>query len=486
MALPLDDSRNTRLNRVVRGYGWGFLALLALMSLVNTEAPVAGLGRLTLFTLVMPPVVVLGLVLMALRQRQGPQEQEAIAATPARGLHRVVHMGHGRIPPTGGTRRWMTNHFGRIPPAAWVCLFSALGLFGLALLSVLWSDSTILVNKAAVRTSVPDDIRVVPLVNGMLSLLGGFCLIAVTPQLWRLRMLWWVSVALVPLSVLGWLRVALTQQELPVRLWTQLGGAAVYPVALMVGLGIAVAAALAHYRTRASGLLVVCHVAMLLLTGSRGALLMLAVFVVLLAVRIGRNRHGAQALRRTLSPVTILLGVLSIGVALAVSPILSRVGDRSAGRLMTWRVGIGALDHDPVRWLLGTGSGTLWPWYAWESGWQAMPYRSRVTGPFGLTLYHAHSLYLEVLAELGLIGCLLLLGVFLPLMLRWLRGGTIPAVVVTCAAGACLVGFNFDLLLLKNFAVSLLWWTAAFSALMGGTGEDAVASGKSPPGASRD
>lgn len=457
-------SHSGRLARAITWYGWGFVALVSLLSLVNFESPVAGLGNVTLFLLVMPVFIVTGVVLMVMRYREGKRLAEAAvpgdlsAAVPARGSGSDAER-----PPFGSPLR-----FGRISAPAWACVIAATALFGWALLTMLWSDPFIWVGKAHVVTPVRDGLVLIPVLSALFAMWCGFVVMGATPRLGRLRLLWWVSLALIPFTVLGWLRVSITQGHLEPRLWSQMGGSAVFPVVLLLAGAIALASFLNAYRPRLSLWMMVSHLVLLLATGSRGGLLMLGVLVVLLVIRLGRQHTGAGERLRSLPPSVFVLGGLAVLVAVVGSPILGRLDERSAGRLMTWRVGLGAWDDSWVHILFGVGSGTIWPWFAYESGWQPHPWRSRVTGPFGYTLYHSHSLYLGVIAELGIVGLALLAAVIWPIAARWLKGGSSANVVVTSAVCACLVGFNFDLFLFKNFAVSLIWWAAAFAVLLSG------------------
>ncbi|MGA4506768.1 O-antigen ligase family protein [Propionibacteriaceae bacterium G1746] len=469
---------SSRLAQAITWYGWAYIIWIGVMSVVNFEAPVRGLGYVTAFTIASIAFVVVGVVLMVLRYREGrqladlpvPPEQQT-AAVPSRGpwadeqrSRQLTGLSLRGVRPG----RFVPRQFGRLSAVAWACIAAVTVLFGYAMATTFFHRQFIWVGFAHVVTDVPKAIIWIPLVNGLCAAWAGFVVMAVTPRLGRLRLLWWISFALVPMTVLGWLRVTITQGQFEPRVWTQLGGAAVYPGALMVAAGIALASFLSHYRPRASMYLFVAHVVLLLATGSRGGLLMLGAFVVLLVIRLNRTHTGAGERLRRLPVRVYVLGGLAVLVAVFTSPILGRLDERSAGRLMTWRVGMGAWNDSPVHMLFGVGSGSIWPWFAYESGWQAHPWRSRVTGPFGYTLYHSHSLYLEVLAELGIIGLLLLAAVVWPIATRWLRGASTANVVLTSAVAACLAGMAFDLYVFKNFGVSLVWWTGVFGALLGG------------------
>ena len=455
------------LAQAITWYGWTFIALIGLMSVINLEGPIAGLGRVPPFVLVMPVFIAVGVVLMVLRYREGLRladepvaPEDMTAAVPGRGVAAdLLRQRTGWDSP---------GRLGRIPVAAWACLIAATAMFGYAILSTQFTDPFIWVGFAHMVTPVPRDIILLPLLNAMFAMWAGFVVMAVTPRMGRLRLLWWMSLILVPLSVAGWLRVSITKGAVEPRLWTQMGGSAVYPVVLILALGVALAGFLNHFRPRVSLWMAVIHLVLVLLTGSRGGLLMIGVLLVLMVLRLGRQHTGAGERLRSLPPKVYVLGGVAVLIAVFASPILGRLQERSAGRLMTWRVGVGAWDDNPAHIILGLGSGTLWPWFAYESGWQPHPWPSRVTGPFGYTLYHSHSLYLNVLAELGIIGLLLLAAVVWPIAAQWLKGGRTANVVVVSAVCACLVGFAFDLFLFKNFPISLVWWTVVFGALLNG------------------
>lgn len=460
MARRPQFSHSGPLSKAITWYGWSFVALFSLMSLMNFEGAIPGLGNVSLFTLVMPVFIIAGIVLMVLRYREGQRLAETAdpgdlaAAVPGRG--------------PGSDAERSPLSLGRISAGAWTCLIAATALFVWALLTMVWSDPFIWVGKPQTVTYVRDGQVAIPALNGLLAAWVGFTVMAATPRLGRLRLLWWISLALIPFTVLGWLRVSITQGYAQPRLWSQVGGAAVFPAVLVLAGAIALASFLNQFRPKLSLWMLVAHLVLLLLTGSRGGLLMLGVLVVLLVIRLGRQHTGAGERLRSLPPGVFVLGGLAVLAAIISSPILGRLDQRSAGRLMTWRVGIGAWDDSWTNILFGVGSGTIWPWFAYESGWQPQPWRSRVTGPFGYTLYHSHSIYLAVIAELGIIGLALLIAVVWPIAARWLKGGSNANVVVISAVCACLVGFNFDLFLFKNFPVSLMWWTAAFGALLSG------------------
>lgn len=449
-----------RPDRVAQAHGLLLVAALVMVSLWNTSGPIPGTGWMPLYVPVCLVLLVTTVVVWVRRCRTETGEGSLFSAM-----------------------------LRSLAPPAWWCLAAATALFAYAVGSALLSDPIVWVNKAQVPTVVPRMLVVHPALEALLTTWTAFAIIAAVAPERRFRLLWRMSVLLVPLSLLGWLRIWLEIGG--TRLWTQMGGAAVYPVVLMVAFAVAVVGVLRGHRPRVSQGLAVCHLVLLLLTGSRGAIVMIVFFGVVAFVRLARGHSGLGERLAGRSKWVYLLGGVSVLVAAFLSPImerlshwsLGRVIDRlnsgSVGRLMTWRIGWGAVTENWQTMLLGVGSGTIWPWYAYESGWQPLPWRSRMSGPFGQTLYHSHSLYLEVMAELGLVGLVLLALVVLPIAVQWIRGGTIANLVLTSVACAGLVGFAFDSYLFKNFSVSLVWWLVVF-AVLGGGHRDSVAS-PAPP-----
>lgn len=439
------------LHRAAGWYGTAFLVLVCLMSVVNLEGPLPGTAYAQGFTAVMPFFLLAGVVLLVLRLRgrgSGPRITQG-ALDPE-----DVSLGPLGLPPL---------------VVRWFLLFG-LALFGWAIATTFFHRHEIWAGPQRVVREVPEWLVTVPLLNGVMAMLAGFLVMAVTSRSQRTPLLWRLSALMVPMTIIGWARVSITQGRPVIRLWTQLGNAAVYPIVVLLCMTIAMACAMRRYRTRLSQWIAVFHLIFLFLTASRGGLVVLAVLVLLLVVRLARRHTGAGERLRRLPPSVLVVGFLGVLAATAVSPILGRL-DQKSGRLMSWRAGIAALEGDWVTTLFGLGSGTIWPWFAYESGWQGLPGSRRVWGPFGYVLYHAHSLYVTVLVELGILGILLLVAMLWPLVAQWFRGGSTPLVVLVSGVCACLVGFTFDLYLFKNFGVSMLWWTLAFAALMIGSDE---------------
>ncbi|MES1248213.1 MAG: O-antigen ligase family protein, partial [Actinomycetota bacterium] len=101
------------------------------------------------------------------------------------------------------------------------------------------------------------------------------------------------------------------------------------------------------------------------------------------------------------------------------------------GRLIQWKAAAHQFEHAPV---VGTGAGTFEVWWA----------RHR---PQGIQIRNAHSLYLQTMGELGIVGLLLVLGIVLvPLMaaIRARRQPLVPFAAAALAAWAVHAGVDWD------------------------------------------
>ncbi|WP_130866494.1 O-antigen ligase family protein [Acidipropionibacterium timonense] len=265
------------------------------------------------------------------------------------------------------------------------------------------------------------------------------------------------------------------------RLASGMGGSAVLHVALvlaaavLVDTGLEVAGQRRALWFAAGGLAVLGT----LLTGSRAAFLVVVLVVAVLLVVLGRGAAGR--LVRLLAGVGVVIGALAVVVV----PTLHRLTTwQSPQRLETLRVGWRAVSSSPWTLVFGVGSGSVFPWYAVEAKLIPVSGDREVITRFGRALSSAHSVYLEVLTELGLVMTLVLAALVIALwtaglrsLLRWRhgaggshergsqqvwpRGGAVTALAV-CATT---LAWAFDTYLVKNFAVSLWWWVVALSAV---------------------
>ena len=111
----------------------------------------------------------------------------------------------------------------------------------------------------------------------------------------------------------------------------------------------------------------------------------------------------------------------------------------------------------------GVGSGRVFPWYSIEDKFIAAPGAGIIGTPFGVALNSAHSVFVAVLTELGILMFLVLCAsVVLVWANAWHDVRRRSAWAVTSMVlAATTAAWVFDTYLLKNFAVSTWWWLIA-------------------------
>lgn len=319
--------------------------------------------------------------------------------------------------------------------------------------SVAWGDPDTVVR-------VPMLFLFGPLLTAAMTFLVAILAVRLVPPGRLFHAAWWLAQACAVVTPLAVLWEALNN-DLYGRLATRVGGAAVLHVALLLGLAVCLGAALEGYRPLASGLGAVAHLAYLLATGARAGLVTLAVFMALVTVTtvIGLVRARPRLLPLFAAGTVAAFG----GFAVLAARVLTTRGfdPTGGGRTETWAYGLDQTFASFGRIVLGMGYGVLWPWYGFEANVLPQPgAHEDKQMPGGLTLSHAHNLYVAVLAELGLVGTIALLGVVVVTVWSLSAARGPFERVLAAALVATLVGFAFDTVLMKNFPVSLIWWLA--------------------------
>jgi len=184
-------------------------------------------------------------------------------------------------------------------------------------------------------------------------------------------------------------------------------------IGILVALGLALSARRSSVRVVTLSPLVVLGPT-LYFTSSRGAWLALGVGVAFLAALDGRVRVRTVAVISAATAAALVLAVIAFG---------SLGGVAGDNRADYWSVAWDVFVDHPI---LGAGAATYGDY------WLAL-------GPGGSFTRTAHSLYLQSLAELGLVG-LLLVAAMLTLPLLRLREGASP---LAAAAGAGYVAYLF-------------------------------------------
>lgn len=342
------------------------------------------------------------------------------------------------------------------------------------LLLLLAALSLPLVNHpASVQYGVPSATVPVPLVYlaSPLVTAGLTCLLAVlavnlAPPEHLFRILWWfavISAAATPVALI-WNAI---HEDLFGRLETRLGGAAVIHLVFLLGISVCLGAVFKGHRRVLSSLAALAHLLWFIASGARAGLISLAVFLLLMGIPPLVNsvrRHPARlpfVAAATMAALTVFL--------FAARYVLGNRGVdiTGGGRVDTWSYGLHQAFSSLPNLVFGTGYGVLWPWFAFDA--QALPQpgaHGTKQMPSGITLSHAHNLYVAVFSEQGLIGLGLLLTTLGVVCWAWWRARGVVERTMASGLVATLPSFFFDTYLIKNFPVSFVWWAVLAALLM--------------------
>lgn len=209
----------------------------------------------------------------------------------------------------------------------------------------------------------------------------------------------------------------------------------------------------------------ICLMTALLGLGSRAALILIAVYAVLLALLMKSLKNKVL----TLFSLALLCGTASAFVyGRADTQRLQSMEDilRSRTHETAFRIleneGLGGL-------ILGQGYGQVWNWYRRDFLQTASIAQGNdlIQTPFGLSLYHCHSTFLESAVEFGLVGICWLFALF-----RCIWGLASAPVTdtawrfFTCALAVSLFSLGFDLFFFKEARVSAIWWLYSMGAFV--------------------
>lgn len=240
----------------------------------------------------------------------------------------------------------------------------------------------------------------------------------------------------------------------PERLAMGVGGASVSPMVLLLCLGALMSSQ--PHRPRRLDRVVGCLAVILLVgTGSRIGLL-------LACALIGIVAHVRYRVRPS-----VLVGASALVVGALVA-LRGGVLIFDPARVESWArsLGIAWSHHSRAR---GAGLGSIFPWWSFEV--QEVPLARegqwRLTEQ-GRVLYHAHSVYVEAITELGLVGFVLLVVVLAPVVLSGVRVMTsgMPGRPLAAAVLMSLVAFGFETFIFHAFVATSVWWAMAWLLLL--------------------
>lgn len=354
--------------------------------------------------------------------------------------------------------RWRPH---AMPRPAWAALGAFTALLGWATVTALLSPHVMGDGTGAGFVDIPLSWVLPPLLQAFMVCGAAFLAVSLVPVRELFRALWWLSAGGALVTPLAWRLDASTW-----RVANPFGGAAVLHISLLLAAAIALAAARARLRTRLSIVIAIVHLASIAFGYTRGGLVCLGIFGLMLSVAVIRRRLR----ERNLPFGIIALGLGMLGIfALGVWNVLATRGAdvTSDGRVETWMLAYDVWSSSPSTLLFGTGYGTMWPWHAIERGdFPQSAFLGLLDLAYGPSLGHAHNLYVALVTELGLLGAAMFAVVVLVLVLCLV--GSTNRVQSTLAMGlvATLVGFAFDTFLLKNFPIAFVWWGCLFALVL--------------------
>jgi O-antigen ligase len=195
--------------------------------------------------------------------------------------------------------------------------------------------------------------------------------------------------------------------------------------------------------------------------GSRGALLILCVFFVLVILF---TKDRKQRL--------FLIGTITIIAAIATLLVFSRANTerltsledkvRSDTYLTAFEI---VKNRSEYLNIFGSGYGSYWSWYLPDVEDENAVFHL-VETPYGDMLYHPHSTFLLLMVELGVPGLLYLshiIGIFVRLLSQNLRGRPYP--ILNCGITASIFSIFFDFFIFKNSLINVIWWIFFIGAL---------------------
>lgn len=200
--------------------------------------------------------------------------------------------------------------------------------------------------------------------------------------------------------------------------------------------------------------------------GSRAALIILFLFFLCLLFFMKNRKQAIIAALMMVILVSIAAGIFYAKA----SPDRVKSFEDST-RSETYLTSFQIISNRDVEFnMTGSGYGSYWPWYLIDmdgnqvSSFDATP--TFLIYPFGYILYHPHSTFLLLIVELGVIGLLYFLHLWI-VLLRMVMHNRQDAPFPILNSGVFASGFSmfFDFFIFKGAQLNTLWWIYLFAAL---------------------
>ncbi|QKQ71176.1 hypothetical protein [Acinetobacter sp. 10FS3-1] len=232
------------------------------------------------------------------------------------------------------------------------------------------------------------------------------------------------------------------------RLKGPLGNAATIHVSILLVISVFVSEIMYGNRVKVlSGIGLFINIFLIILTGSKAALLCLVLFLMLLMMR---NFSFKKMI------VTVFLGFLGF-VAYSLFFLKDRIVLEDFARTSNLETSLAILFSKTSNIIFGTGYGSVWPWYIYETSFSPNDlYGVYLVHSEGITLFHPHSVLLWSFVELGAIGLLIVLYLLISPFFKYFKFEGYKWVLL-CGLLSTIPSFLFDSFLMKNWTISIFW-----------------------------
>lgn len=197
-------------------------------------------------------------------------------------------------------------------------------------------------------------------------------------------------------------------------------------------------------------------------TGSRATLISLGLYLLMLLIFFRKANKVSVALLILL----ILVAAMYIVFSKATPQRLTIFADPI--RELTYETGFRFFNKGTMlQKLVGRGYGAIWPWYRMDMQLSYTSYRTQIFTEMGYSAYHPHSVFMMLLSEMGIIGVVFWLLYWIALLkigVELLRKKT-PIFIYYAGIISSSIVMLFDLLIVKNFIISAIYWMFFFTTL---------------------
>ncbi len=200
--------------------------------------------------------------------------------------------------------------------------------------------------------------------------------------------------------------------------------------------------------------------------GSRAGLIILFLFFLSLLFSIKDKKQAKIA--ALMMVILVLIATVFLSTKISVDRLNSF---EDSARSDTYQTSFQIIDHRSAELnLTGSGYGSYWFWYLLDMDEVKVAHNnvtpSYLIHPFGSILYHPHSTFLLFIVELGMIGLLYFLYLWIVLA-RLVLSNRQSATFPILNSGVFVSGFSmfFDFFIFKGAQINTLWWIYLFGAL---------------------